>query len=435
MKKSIYLFVALVLMLTVVCLAACNGDNTPAETTAADTTAAVTDAETVDETTDAATEPETVADTEPETTTKTETVTTAEAETQDPAELESLRAADLEYLSSVTYMDFELTGENAPYYVGRWFEKQVNGKPHIVTTTDGSHMYLMVEGATSITISFTYIHTTYMPYYAYSIDGGEMNRNPISNRRINLPDKGRHIICIVADGLYGGENKWSNEEGFAIKEITSKGRIVGIKPTAPVVFFYGDSITEGSVALGLEQSGLNNSAVNAYPWPTAKELGAVPYYIGYSSSGMIQTGSFNSCINAIDKLSQYRPLESSSIANITPDLIVINHGVNDVYDNRNTVSNTITAIKATLTRLQEKYPGVKIIYVVPFWEGQEAPVAELGRELDKLVDQYDELYVVHTKDWNITYTDGIHPNAAGAVKIGEYLSEAIVGIVGEDFFA
>ena len=44
MKKSIYLFVALVLMLTVVCLAACNGDNTPAETTAADTTAADTTA-------------------------------------------------------------------------------------------------------------------------------------------------------------------------------------------------------------------------------------------------------------------------------------------------------------------------------------------------------------------------------------------------------
>ena len=358
----------------------------------------------------------------------------SETETEDLSDLESHRTEDLAYLNSVTYMNFELTGNKAPYYVGRWFEKVINGRIHTVTTTDGSLLYMMVDGADWVTVNFTFIHGCDMPYFAYSIDGGEMLRNPISNGRIELPDKGRHIICIVADGLYGGENKWVNEAGFAIREITTNGRKVGIKPTAPVVFFYGDSITEGTAALSPTQSGLNNSAVNAYPWFTAAGLGAVPYYVGYSSSGTIATGSFSSCINAIDYLSKDRPLESSSIANITPDLIVINHGVNDIGQNHS-ISDTITAIKATLTRLQEKYPGVKIIYVAPFWERHNQLAAELGREIDKLVDEFDELYVVRTGDMEISYSDGGHPDTAGAKKIGAFLSEAIRDIVGEDFSA
>ncbi|MBQ1982098.1 MAG: SGNH/GDSL hydrolase family protein, partial [Clostridia bacterium] len=93
------------------------------------------------------------------------------------------------------------------------------------------------------------------------------------------------------------------------------------------------------------------------------------------------------------------------------------------------------AIKATLTRLQEKYPGVKIIYVAPFWERHNQLAAELGREIDKLVDEFDELYVVRTGDMEISYSDGGHPDTAGAKKIGAFLSEAIRDIVGEDFSA
>ena len=44
--------------------------------------------------------------------------------------LEEQLAADRQaYLDTVTYLDFILTGEEAPYYMGRWFDKDIDGTP------------------------------------------------------------------------------------------------------------------------------------------------------------------------------------------------------------------------------------------------------------------------------------------------------------------
>ena len=86
---------------------------------------------------------------------------------------EQLAADRQAYLDTVTYRDFVLTGEEAPYYMGRWFDKDIDGTPHKVTLTDGAHLYFMVENATSFDVVFTVITTGEEPYFAYSIDGGE----------------------------------------------------------------------------------------------------------------------------------------------------------------------------------------------------------------------------------------------------------------------
>ena len=78
------------------------------------------------------------------------------------------------------------------------------------------------------------------------------------------------------------------------------GSIVGIRPTEKVIFFYGDSITEGVRALGMSANSDGNSATNAYSWQCAETLGVTPYLIGYGASGIIMPGSFNTMLNAID---------------------------------------------------------------------------------------------------------------------------------------
>ena len=336
---------------------------------------------------------------------------------------EQLAADRTAYLSTVTYRDFVLTGEDEPFYMGRWFDKDIEGNPHKVTLTDGAHLYFLIENAASFDVTFTVITTGEEPYFAYSIDGAEPVRQHITEPTVTLPDTGRHTVRIIADGMTEGEGKWDQEKGFAIRSVTPAegGSIVGIKPTEKVVFFYGDSITEGIRALNMNATSDGNSATNAYSWQCAETLGVTPYLVGYGASGILMTGSFNTMENAIDYLSDGRPVEDGVI----PDVIVINHGTNDGGQSRKKFEE---ALDSTITRLQEKYPDTPIVYLIPFNQAH-------SRVIPGVVKTMDNAYVVETKGWKITYTDGVHPDAAGAKAAGEKLAEALTEIFGADFFS
>ena len=351
-------------------------------------------------------------------------------------EEEELRANEA-YLATVSYLDFTLTGENTPYYVGRWFEKTVNNTTHTVTTTDGSHLYFLIDGAQSFDILFSTLTSLETPYFAYSIDGATPSRQLITSPTVTLPDSGKHTVRIIADGMTENESKWTGERGFAIKSIepSEGGKLYGIKPSEKVIFFYGDSITEGIRALNMNANSNGNSATHAYSWYCAEALGAVPYFIGYGASGLVQAGSFHPMIDAIDYLSATRKVEDSPLANITPDLIVVNHGTNDALNGISTAAYE-AALRKAIVRLQEKYPGVAIVYMVPFLEGANAAVTAQANVLDALAKEIDNLHIVHTKDWRLAYTDGnLHPNVIGAKKAGKTLAEEILAITGKDFFS
>ena len=331
-------------------------------------------------------------------------------------------AADRQaYLDTVTYRDFVLTGEDEPFYMGRWFDKDIEGTPHKVTLTDGAHLYFLIENAASFDVAFTVITTGAEPYFAYSIDGGEPVRQHITEPTVTLPDTGRHTVRIIADGMTEGEGKWDREKGFALRSVTPSegGSIIGIKPTEKVIFFYGDSITEGIRALNMNATSDGNSATNAYSWQCAETLGVTPYLIGYGASGIIMPGSFHTMLNAIDYLSDGRPVDDS----ISPDIIVVNHGTNDVGQNRQLFEEQLTV---TLNRLREKYPEAPIVYLIPFEQTH-------ARVIPGVVEKMENAYVIETRGWKISYTDGIHPDVAGAKYAGEQLAAALVEIFGEDY--
>ena len=366
--------------------------------------------------------------------------------TAELAEIELINAAkraELEaYLDTVSYLDFELTGDFEPYYLGRWFEKNVAGATHMMTVTDGSLLYFMTDGATEVRVNFTNITPSIaIPYFAYSIDGGAPVRQPIIAPTIYLPDSGMHTIRIIADGMTEGNGtpKWVNEEGFALKNIkVNSGAMYGIKPADKVIFYYGDSITEGINALSNAANSTSNSATNAYSWFTSEYLGAAGYVIGHGGSGLTRTGSFSTMLNAIDKLSSTRNLSDHPNADITPDLIVVNHGANDGLGG--TDADTFeAALRETLARLQQKYPGVTIIYVMPFMEEWQENVQSYSPRVDKVAAELEDIHVIHTDDWGLgrgldNTTDSLHPNRAGAIKLATRLSSEILKIVGNDFF-
>jgi lysophospholipase L1-like esterase len=162
-----------------------------------------------------------------------------------------------------------------------------------------------------------------------------------------------------------------------------------------------------------------NSATNAYSWQCAEALGATPYLIGYGATGILMPGSFSTMQNAIDYLSDGRPVEDGVI----PDVIVVNHGTNDGGQNRKTFEDALTA---TLTHLREKYPDTPIVYLIPFNQAH-------SRVIPGVVEKMENAYVIETRGWKISYTDGIHPDVAGAKYAGEQLAAALVEIFGEDY--
>ena len=317
----------------------------------------------------------------------------------------------------------EILWEAPPYFLGRWFEKKLNGIPHMVTTTDGAQIHFSVENAEFFTVSFTEITRLSTPLYACSIDGSEPIRRPITQSTVRLPDREHHDVCLIMDGMSEAEGKWYEEVGFAVRSIlpAEGGRLRGHRPSAPLIFFYGDSITEGINALGCTGDSASNSATHAYPWYCARALGALPYYIGYGASGIVRVGWFNTMEKAIDRMSRTRFVKDSPAANQAPDLIVVNHGTND----GGLLAHEFTvALRDTLARLREAYPAVPVAYVIPLMQSQ----AEVIRGL---MAEYPNGFVIETAGWPVTYSDGVHPDAAGAEVMGTRLAHALRDVCGQ----
>ena len=106
-------------------------------------------------------------------------------------------------------------------FIGRWFEKEINGVKHHYTINSGSEFYFKVNRTNSVTINFTKSSTNEC-YIAYSIDGNDFVRTPIGNGevKIALNNTDEHKIRVVIDGIDQSENKWYEEKGVALKNVT-----------------------------------------------------------------------------------------------------------------------------------------------------------------------------------------------------------------------
>lgn len=323
------------------------------------------------------------------------------------------------FLDGMKKASYTLSGEEQPYFIGRWYDKN----DCKITCTDGSSFYFLVDGATGFDVIFEEITTGETPYFAYIIDEGTPKRQKITQPTVALPDSGKHLVQIVADGMCEGEDKWAGEKGFCYKNVTvaEGGRILGVKPTGKLIFFYGDSITEGVNALAPNSTSSHNSATGSYVYYCIDRLNAVNYSIGYGASGIVSVGSFNTMYKAIDYLNSSRRTDDS----VLPDVIVINHGTND---SGAPDSQFESELRKTLKRLTEKYPDAPVVYMIPFNQAKAASIR-------KICGEFEGISVVETEDWKLSYTDGVHPSRAGARIAGGKLAKALIEIFGEAFFS
>ena len=67
------------------------------------------------------------------------------------------------------------------------------------------------------------------------------------------------------------------------------------------------------------------------------------------------------------------------------------------------------------------------MYLIPFEQTH-------ARVIANVVADMENAHVIETKKWEISYTDGIHPDVAGAKYAGEKLAAELKAIFGEDYF-
>lgn len=300
---------------------------------------------------------------------------------------------------------------------GRWYKKNVNGKEYYYTSTDGSAIYFKVAGSKYVDVTFVAQVAAAIPYYAYSIDGGEMKRQLVSKNRINLGNAKTHYVRLVIDAMSEGEDRWAGEAGVGIGAITpvsEEGAVAAIQPENATIAFYGDSITQGIRALNKKLTPAGASSTHSYAWYCAKQLDLVPYFAGFGGSGIIQPGCFNNCINVIQSNSAYHRAE-----NYDADVIVIEHGTNDVYTYGEIFINEY---KRVVNLLHQKHPDAKLVLMIPFTQIHADEIRSVAAAYPKFCT------VIETSSWHISYTDGLHPNKTGAKTAGQNLAKKVASI-------
>lgn len=296
---------------------------------------------------------------------------------------------------------------------GRWYKKGIDGGNYYFTSTEGSSIYFKVTGSQHVDINFVSNLAVATPYFSYSVDGGSMKRQSVSKNRISLGNTKTHYVRLVIDAMSESENRWGGEAGIGIRSITpasANGAIAAIRPQNAVIAFYGDSITQGIRALNKKLTPAGTSATHSYAWHCAAQLDLVPYFAGYGGSGIIQPGSFNNCINAIEAYSMFRKADSYEA-----DVIIVEHGTNDIYTYGEAFINEY---KRVLQLLHKKHPNAYIMPMIPFTQLHAS-------EIRQAASSFKWCTVVETASWHITYTDGLHPNKAGAKTAGLSLAQKV----------
>ena len=308
-------------------------------------------------------------------------------------------------------------------FVGRWFDSTISGTNVKSTINQGSELYFKVKNTTSINVNFI-VNTAYKtPYFAYSIDGADMTRQLVTSPTLPTVSLDEHIIRVVVDGVTESEDKWIGEKGFAFKDITvdSTGTVTGVLPKNKKIMFFGDSITEGIRVLNMNADSEGNSATGAFPYIASTNLNAISYRVGFGGAGVTKggNGGVPSLINFIDNMTK-----NKLAPYYEPDIVVVNIGTNDFDAAPDVFKSQYTAV---INRLLIKYSGTPLFIMVPFNGTRKS-------EITDITNNKKGVYMVDTTGWDISTTDGLHPDAAGSIKAGTKLSDYIISTLGRNYF-
>lgn len=296
---------------------------------------------------------------------------------------------------------------------GRWTVKKINNMPTLYTTNLGSYLRFKVSNAKKCQITVLPNQDSLSPsqVFAFRIDGGKWQRAQASLEKIDIPlDSILHTIEIMAAGNSDIDEVWQGNEGFAIKNIYLDNGAIMAAPQRPVVNFIGDSITAGCWVVGNHPAADYRPETN-YAGICADLLNVDSVRIAYSAGGVLRpaTGGVPTAdvfLGKIDDQTLWTPNH--------PDLTVINLGVND---RRFPLAQFTAAFDLFIQKVKLTFPHTPLAIIIPFSQ-------TFASEIRKIATKHN-CSIIETKTWSHSFTDGLHPDQAGAIAEGKMLAQAL----------
>ena len=296
---------------------------------------------------------------------------------------------------------------------GRWTVKKINNMPTLYTTNLGSYLRFKVSNAKKCQITVLPNQDSLSPsqVFAFRIDGGKWQRAQASLEKIDIPlDSILHTIEIMAAGNSDIDEVWQGNEGFAIKNIYLDNGAIMAAPQRPVVNFIGDSITAGCWVVGNHPAADYRPETN-YAGICADLLNVDSVRIAYSAGGVLRpaTGGVPTAdvfLGKIDDQTLWTPNH--------PDLTVINLGVND---RRFPLAQFTAAFDLFIQQVKLTFPHTPLAIIIPFSQ-------TFASEIRKIATKHN-CSIIETKTWSHSFTDGLHPDQAGAIAEGKMLAQAL----------
>ena len=296
---------------------------------------------------------------------------------------------------------------------GRWTVKKINNMPTLYTTNLGSYLRFKVSNAKKCQITVLPNQNSLSPsqVFAFRIDGGKWQRAQASLEKIDIPlDSILHTIEIMAAGNSDIDEVWQGNEGFAIKNIYLDNGAIMAAPQRPVVNFIGDSITAGCWVVGNHPAADYRPETN-YAGICADLLNVDSVRIAYSAGGVLRpaTGGVPTAdvfLGKIDNQTLWTPNH--------PDLNVINLGVND---RRFPLTQFIAAFDLFIQQVKLTFPHAPLAIMIPFCQTFASAIRTIATK--------HNCSIIETKTWHHSFTDGLHPDQAGAITEGKMLAQAL----------
>ncbi|MFI1034624.1 GDSL-type esterase/lipase family protein [Streptomyces sp. NPDC020951] len=296
-----------------------------------------------------------------------------------------------------------------------------------VTVNSGSRLRFRFVGSavhalfdvSSVTVpAQIYVSVDGGPKRLYAVDRGDL--------RITATGRGPHTAELSVKDVSARVNRWTPplESGVALTGI--RGRLLEQRALkAPELVFYGDSVTQGVLALCAVNTSDCADGTAAYPTLVADALHASLTQVGFGRQGVIRTG--NGGVPAAGDAYAWNHAGSPARPDRDADVIVVNQGTNDTAFGS---AEFRTAYRAYLERLRAAAPHARILALRPFGGAHAADIADVVAEL---ADRRTEF--VDTADWlsaaDGDFQDPVHPNAQGHRKAADRLIPLIGKLVKE----
>lgn len=294
---------------------------------------------------------------------------------------------------------------------GRWWLKEINGQQTLYTTNLGSYLRLLVTGAHQLRLHVLPNQNPLSPsqVYAIRIDHQKWQRCLASAQPIEVAlQNNTHEIEIMTAGNTDADLVWRGNEGFAITAIELDNGTISAPAGRPLINFIGDSITAGCWVNGNHAS-LDYRPETNYAAICADKLNADSVRIAYSAGGVLRPATGG--VPTADVFLAKTDADTLWQAN-DPDLVIINLGVND---RRFAEDQFNIAYASFIQQVITTFPAAKIMVMIPFSQTYATNIRKIAAA--------HQLPVIETAGWCNSFTDGLHPDQAGANSAGQYLAK------------